>query len=318
MQLTIRLIVTLCLLVSQGCVTHYLAPQAPSEAAVPARQFLFNDGGNAVFFTLDKGMDASASAIQPATFVFVVSGSDCISMQGLLPQYFDGLEGAPGGMRIFILHKRFIGTSDCGSRFIEVDHPSRWLDDQTEFILAQLSIARMNLQLPSKVLVLGISEGAEVVPLLARRIGAITHIALLGNGGMNPYDAFRLQAAQYGFTDAVREIDTICNDTPDSFRKVVADRSCRYWSELRSLKHTDNLLQLDIPLFVAMGEVDRMVPIESAWYIHDRFAAAGKSNLHVLAIPNADHGFRKQYGSALPQVWRTLEKWLEGKMNGRQ
>ncbi len=263
-------------------------------------------------------MNASASAIHPATFVFVVSGSDCISMQDMLPQYFDGFEGGPGSMRIFILHKRFIGTSDCGSRFIEMDYPSRWADDQTEFILAQLFIARMNRQVPSKVLVLGISEGAEVVPLLARRIGDVTHAALLGNGGMNPYDALRMQAAKYGFADALREIDSICNDNPNSFREVVADRSCRYWSELRSLKHSDHLLQLDIPLFVAMGESDRMVPIESAWYIRDRFAAAGKTNLHVLAVRDADHGFRKQDGAALPLVWRTLARWLQGEISGRE
>ncbi|WP_334188146.1 alpha/beta hydrolase family protein [Noviherbaspirillum sp.] len=261
-------------------------------------------------------MDAAPADTHPATFVFVISGSDCISMKGLLPNYFDGLEGTSGGMRIFILHKRFIGTSDCGSQFIEMDYPSRWIEDQAEFILAQLSIAAMNYQRPSKLLLVGISEGAEVVPVLAGRIRDVTHAALLGNGGMDPYDALRLQATKYGFTDAARDIDIICNDSPASFDRVVADRSCRYWSEMRSLRHTDNLLRLDIPLFVAMGEADRMVPIESAWYIRDRFAAAGKTTLRVLTVPDADHGFRARDVSVLPQVWRRLEEWMQERTGG--
>lgn len=277
---------------------------------VPAREFLFKDGGNAIFFTLDKGTEGAPSGAYPATFVFVIGGSDCVSMGGMLPHYFDGLEGAPGGMRIFLLQKRFVGAPDCGRRFIDMDHPSRWAEDHAEFMMTQLSIARMNRQPPSKILLVGISEGAEVVPVLARQFSNVTHAALLANGGMNPYDAFRLQAAKYGFTDAAREIDIICNDSPESFYKVIAGRSCRYWSELRSLRHADNLLQLDIPLFIAMGEADRMVPIESAWYIRYRFAAAAKPNLEMLAIPGADHGFQKEDGSALPQVWQALEQWL--------
>jgi pimeloyl-ACP methyl ester carboxylesterase len=317
MQFAIRLFASLCILLAQGCVHRVLQPNTQPEGTIAARSFDFNDGGNAIFFTLDKGMDAASAVTHPATFVFVVSGSDCVNMKGLLPHYFDGLEGASGGMRIFILHKRFIGTSDCGSRFIEMDHPSRWVEDQAEFILAQLSIAGMNFQRPSKLLLVGISEGAEVVPVLAGRISGVTHAALLGNGGMDPYDALQLQATKYGFTDAARHIDITCNGSPASFDRVVADRSCRYWSEMRSLRHTDNLLRLDIPLFVAMGEADRMVPIESAWHIRDRFAAAGRTTLRVLTVPSADHGFRKPDGSALPEVWRALEEWLHEETSGK-
>jgi pimeloyl-ACP methyl ester carboxylesterase len=234
-------------------------------------------------------------------------------MHGMLPDYFDGL-GAAGAVRIFILHKRFVTTSvasRCSHAFMQADHPGRWLADQSEFIRAELAAAWAGGNAPQRIVIVGISEGAEIAPILARLVPGVTHVALLANGGMNPFDAYRLQAQRHGFGQAPDDIARRCDGTSASDDVEVAERTCRYWSELRALRHTDNLLVLDIPVFVAMGEADTMVPIESARFIRDRFSAQGKTNLQLLTFPDTGHDFRRGRETVLPYLWDAFERWLE-------
>ena len=311
-----RIFAALCLLLCQAC-SHpgqYLGnPHVP----VSAQQFHFDDGGPALYFVLDKHtLQESSPDIPPYpdTYLFVIPGSDCTSMHGMLPDYFNGLEGTSGAIRIFILHKRFItagATGHCSTAFTQADHPSRWLADQSEFIRTELAAAKANDQVPRRIAIVGISEGAEIAPILARRISSITHLALLANGGMDPIDAYRLQMERHGFRHALQDIARLCTNSDASDDIEAAERSCRYWKELRNIRHTDNLLALDIPVFVAMGEADTMVPIESAWFIRDKFAAHGKTNLQLLTFPNAGHDFHHDKVNMLPYLWDTFDHWLE-------
>lgn len=303
----------------QGCSYLGMLRHTYSEQALPARDFHFADGGKAIYFVLDKRIESDRvpdTTQFPETFLFVVAGSDCMSMQYVLPQYFQGLRGASGRIRIFILQKRFIEARTygrvlgCGEAFINADHPGRWIADQAEFIHAQLEMADANGQPPRRIVALGISEGSEIVPILARHIPRITHAAIIGNGGMDPGQTYRLQAQRHGFAYAPAAIDEACSRDPDSTAHLVAGRTCRYWSELRAIKHNENLLALRIPVFMAMGETDALVPIESAWFARDQFALHGKSNLRLLTFPEADHGFQKGNISFLPFLWDKLDQWL--------
>lgn len=306
MSFPVRIIAVLCLLLCQGC--SHLAPHL-QDGEVSRHAFAFADGGTARYFVLDRPSHATLS---PSTYLFVIPGSDCGSMGGLLPGYFEGLDGRAGAMRIFILHKRFIGTDaqgNCSAEFTQADHPGRWLADQTEFIRAELAAARANGQLPGRIVIVGISEGAEIAPILAMRIPRVTHVALLANGGMDPFDTYRLQMLRHGFHQAVAEIERACASSTDD--TVVSERTCRYWQELRTIRHTENLLALEVPVFIAMGEEDVLVPIESAWFIRDKFATAGKKNLHLHTVPGTGHDFVREGKNALPYLWDALEKWLE-------
>lgn len=306
MPFPVRIIAVLCLLLCQAC--SHLAPRT-HDAPVSTHRFAFADGGTARYFVLDK---SSSTARPPSTYLFMIPGSDCGSMDGVLPGYFAGLEGRAGAARIFILHKRFIGPDaqgNCSEDFTRADHPTRWLADQEEFIRAELAAARVNGQSPDRIVIAGMSEGAEIAPVLARRIPGVTHVALLANGGMNPFDAYRAQMQRHGFHHALADIKRLCATPSDTI--LVAERTCRYWLELQAIRHADNLLALDIPIFVAMGEEDPLVPIESAWFIRDKFATEGKKNLHLLTIPGTGHDFRLQGKSVLPYLWEALEVWLQ-------
>ncbi|HYC42725.1 MAG TPA: prolyl oligopeptidase family serine peptidase [Noviherbaspirillum sp.] len=305
MPLPVRILAALCLLLCQAC--SHLVPPAP-DIRPRAHEFHFGDGGRAGYFVLDKSADPTNP---PTTFLFMIPGSDCGSMGGVLPAYFDGLDGRAGGTRVFILHKRFIGTGangNCSDDFTRADHPLRWLADQEEFIRTELAAARTNGQALVRIAIAGMSEGAEIAPALARRIPDVTHVALLANGGMNPFDAYRLQMQRHGFHHALADIEHLCPAPSDAI--IAAERTCRYWNELQAIQHTDNLLALDVPIFIAMGEADTMVPVESAWFIQDKFATQGKKNLHLLTIPGASHDFRRNGESVLPYLWDALEHWL--------
>ncbi|HTN66034.1 MAG TPA: hypothetical protein VL051_07625 [Burkholderiaceae bacterium] len=78
----------------------------------------------------------------------------------------------------------------CGDDFIDADHAQRWLADQEEFIRVQLAAAARTGTWPRRVVLLGISEGADIVPTLTRRLPEVTHAVLLGNGGMAPLASF--------------------------------------------------------------------------------------------------------------------------------
>lgn len=312
----------LSLFACQSC-TYLPALQYTYTAnAVPERIFQFQDGGQAIFFTFDKRLDSwppPVTSPAPQTYLFVIGGSGCTSMKYLLPQYFRGLDGESGPLRVFILQKRFIQartwgrTLGCDDDFIQADHPGRWIADQAEFINAQLAPVQDRAARPKRIVVLGISEGGDIVPVLAHRITGITHAAILANGGMNPMDAYRLQASRHGFDIASTVLENPRQAQANALSAsapLIAGRTARYWLELSQLPHTEGLLALDIPLLVAMGEADQAVPIASARYLAEQFKHHQKSNLTLLSYPGADHALRSNTHFYLPDFWHAFDLWI--------
>ncbi len=52
-----------------------------------------------------------------------------------------------------------------------------------------------------------------------------------------------------------------------------------------------NLLKLDIPLYVAIGTIDENVTVENAYIIPVEIIRHGKKNLTFRHFPKYDHGF---------------------------
>ena len=313
----IRLLLILGACLCQGCTYMSLLQHTYSGQAVKPQVFHFQDGAQAQYFSFDKRLQTRPAAAENAavvTYMFVVNGSDCTSMAYFLPQYFRGLEGESGPIRVFILQKRFIEArtwgryAGCSEDFIRADHPQRWIADQAEFITAQLAAADGQTR-PKRIALLGISEGGDIVPVLASRIKGVTHAAIVANGGMNPIDAYRLQAKKHGFANALQALGDLQQPNPDPQVRING-RSWLYWSELQALPHTATLLALPIPILMGMGEADQSVPIESAWYLRDQFASHGKSGLTLLTYPGADHGLQSTEGSFLPDFFHKLDLWL--------
>ncbi|MFZ6675290.1 prolyl oligopeptidase family serine peptidase [Undibacterium sp. Xuan67W] len=333
-----------CLALLAACASVTTSSARPSP-----QRFDFAEGGQATYFSIDNHLFFTAgqsnqaqfghAATSLATLVFVVPGSGCVSMGKYLPDYFRGLEGESGALRILILQKRHSQQDDtaCSDAFIRDDHLSRWQADQNEFIGAQLRLLQRQGQHPRRIVMLGISEGAELAALLAATHPAITHLVMISNGGMQPLDAFRLlanqrnEAGDAGLLNEVQRIDeALLNTLPQTLGKtsgnaaltaafialteeqiLINGRSRQYWQELSQLRHSDNLLSLNKPILLCMGSADQAVPVESANWLERQFRALKKTNLQLHIYPDADHGLRTPFGVHLPDCLHQMDLWLE-------
>ncbi|WP_103864907.1 dienelactone hydrolase family protein [Aquimarina sp. I32.4] len=71
------------------------------------------------------------------------------------------------------------------------------------------------------------------------------------------------------------------------------NNSYNRWSHF-SEPPIDNLLQINKPIFVAIGTKDQAVPIESTYLIPIEFIRHKKNNLTFKTYLNLDHGFGKE------------------------
>ncbi|MES2037005.1 MAG: dienelactone hydrolase family protein [Pseudomonadota bacterium] len=285
------------------------------RVAVHANHFQFSDGGKAIYFEMDKKPWQQQDADTPLiNVIFVISGSDCVSMGPFLPQYFSGLEGESGRTRIFIMHKRHIlpgsnGTS-CGESYTRADHPSRWQVDQLEFMRAQLAALQTQGQTPQRLIIMGISEGAELAPILAQQLHA-THLVLLSHAGMNALDVYAALARENpAMLPAWQQLQTSLSITPiDADTVRIHGRSWRYWSEIAATLQTANLLALDIPILLALGDADPVIPGDAIAQLQQHFQAA-KKTIIIRRFPDAGHSLSAKDKNYLPDFMHQIDLWL--------
>lgn len=285
------------------------------SVAVHGNRFQFSDGGKAIYFEMDRTTWQQQDTVAPVVnVIFVISGSDCVSMGPFLPQYFSGLEGESGRTRIFIMHKRHIlpgsNGASCGEAYTRADHPSRWQADQLEFIRAQLAVLQTQGQTPQRLIIMGISEGAELAPILAQQLHA-THLVLLSHAGMNALDVYAALAKQNpAMLPAWQQLQTSLSVTPIDTDKVrIHGRSWRYWSEIAAIPQTANLLALDIPILLAVGDADPVIPVDASARLQQHFQAAGKL-ITIRRFPDADHSLSTKDKNYLPDFMHQIDLWL--------
>lgn len=283
----------------------------------PPSRYTFSDGGKAQYFYLKKSLASSLnSSADPVTYVFVVGGADCTSFAHFLPQYFRGLEGESGDIHIYMLQKRFIGaytwgrSFGCSHQFVRADYPAQWIADQLEFIQQQLSFLEMH---PNRrIVLLGISEGGEVAPILAQRIPQTTHLVILANGGLNPMDAYALQRAKQGLAPSEALSKLLAKPELDASKNtdLILGRTATYWLQVNKIQQIENLLLLKIPILMTMGMDDRVVPIESAWYAKQIFENQSNKNLTLITYPGANHSLASESVNFLPDFFHKMDLWL--------
>lgn len=171
----------------------------------------------------------------------------------------------------------------------------------------------------NKIILLGHSEGTEIVAKLGTINNKISNIGYFSGSGNAQYYDFILdirKSVQRGETteeESILEIEKVFNEVkdiyeyPNSLTKKWLGHSYRKWSS--SVEPSiDNLLKINIPIYVAHGAKDKAVPIESAYLIPIEFIRNKKSNLTFKVYPKLDHSF-----SIIPQSENEeyIEKWDE-------
>ncbi len=184
-----------------------------------------------------------------------------------------------------------------------------------------------------KIIALGHSEGSDVVAKLGTVNNDVTHFGYLSGGGYTQFLDFitftrkKVIKGQMNEEDAQIEIESIFNDlkdimdNPNAVNKFWAGKNNSYnrWSHF-SEPPIDNLLQIEKPIFVAIGTKDRSVALESAYLIPIEFIRHKKENLTFKVYPYLDHGFGKElengkFEEYWSQVFEEFLEWIEQNNN---
>lgn len=154
---------------------------------------------------------------------------------------------------------------------------------------------------PRRIVVLGHSQGADVVAKLGTINPDISHIGFWGSGGANQlldFVHFTRKAAHKGeITEqaSVEIIDSLLNQ----FQQFYDDPNPnKYWDENSyqsyvsfSVPPVENLLKINVPIHMVIGTADENVSVESSYLVPLEFMRKAKKNLTFRQYANYDHGF---------------------------
>jgi len=277
-----------------------------SEEALDPNKYHYPDGGESIYYEFDIGG-------KPVdTFVFFYGGSGCSSWKAVMPGYIDGFS-VPA--KVFVLNKRFvsdrsIGIFGCNKGFHEHNNIEQWVSDYSDFILAQIKRAKDK---PKNVVLVGVSEGALPAARVAAELSVVTHLAVIGAGGYTLRESLTtLYEKGSIFFDVDAGWDKIQTKS-NSIDDMWYGNTYRWWSQVMDYDPVPDFLRLDIPILVGMGEDDKSVPVESAYYLASVFKKAGKENLTLKVYPRANHrlnngniSYRKDFFSRLSSMLELL------------
>lgn len=293
----------LALILVTGCTSKAGLFIATTIDPLEPERVVLSDGYLANYYQIQKG-----DPDQTETLLFFIGGSGRASLNYYLDSYFADL---PGNVRIFALQKRHVGHWQTGqfapsAAFDRNNHYPQWIDDQRDFIRAILD---RQAKLPQTIVLFGVSEGGNVAARLAAELSQITHLLMLGSGGMVGMDEFRLwgQRHQVDF-DAIAE--AVKRD-PGSIQQRALGQTYKYWASVLPVDPMRSLRRLSIPILVAIGERDEMVPVESVRYLGRRFEQLGKDNLTIRVLPGCNHRLDDSTGENHRKelLWFAAEWW---------
>ncbi len=153
----------------------------------------------------------------------------------------------------------------------------------------------------NKVIALGVSEGGRVVPRLAVENKKITHLVCMLSGGLNQFYSSiinkRIDAAtgKLSHQEAQVIVDSLFGvyekiyRDPHSTEKSWYGHPYQRWASFCTDIPLENLVQLEIPIYMLSGSADRNAPVLQADYIKLEFLRLGKTNLTYRVLPGCEH-----------------------------
>ena len=219
------------------------------------------------------------------------------------------LETIPSEYAFVLISKK--GIPFCTSKEDQFKAPKEFyetegLDYRANRISAVIDyIIEEQIRNPKKVAVIGHSEGSDVVAKLGVINKNITNIGYWSGGGNTQFYDFTLFirkdviSGKLTEEEGIQKIDSLFDQLkkikqkPESITDFWKDNSYRRWNYF-SEPPINNLLQIEVPIFVAIGSKDQAVPVESAYLIPIEFIRNKKENLTFKVYPNLDHGFEEE------------------------
>lgn len=190
-------------------------------------------------------------------------------------------------------------------------------------------VTKKILKNPTKIVILGHSEGSDVVAKLGHKNKKVTHIGYWAGGSNTQYYEFALMIqksvlkGEISQEQGFKEIDSLFSEMrkiqsdPNNTAKEWWGNSYRRWSEFTE-PPIDNLLKIKQPLYVAVGAKDQSVPFESSLLIPIEFIRLKKNNLTFKMFPNYNHSFaiepkneKEEWSWEFMKVFEDFIKWVE-------
>lgn len=238
--------------------------------------------------------------------VVVVPGSGCTGWLPLASHYFSGLLHA----ELLVLHKPQVDVNagagaDCTPGFMQTDALSAWRDNAQAALRAYRSRDQTRQRLPQ--LLVGISEGAELLPDLAPELPALAGVVMLAAPGLDPRETGELQAhrlRQWSTWQSVQHAQS--SGAADQI--ILQGRTLRYWRDFWTWPLARPLLKASWPLLRVWGDADELVPMVA----YERFAKQASIRTAPfcdLRLPGADHSLQSGSRDGVQWLWARLEIW---------
>jgi len=167
------------------------------------------------------------------------------------------------------------------------------------------------------VAVLGHSEGSDVAAKLAAINNKVTHLCFAsGNGPPQLFNDILLirrkmntheispEEAQKEIEMLYAGIDSVYNE-PNATSKYFNGDTYK-WNYAINQPAIDNLLQLNIPVFLTIGSNDDKVPVEGSDYIKAEFIRHRKNNLTYKVYLNCNHNYVEKLSTG-----ETKDRWFD-------
>ena len=302
-----------CLLVSvvlssavANPVTHVISNPVIFPPAGWSLETLPGVGDDVVLTVLKR----SALAYPARYSVVVVPGSGCTGWLPVVARYFAGLLHA----ELLVLHKPGVNVASglaavCTAEFVKNDTLSAWRDQARVALRANFASANSaNLSDPKlPVLLVGISEGAELLPDLAPEVPQLAGVVMISAPGLDPLETGELQAQRLGQESAWQALQHIqSSDASDN--TIYQGRTLGYWRDFWSWKLAQPLHDAPWPLLRVWGARDDLVP-ELAYQHFTRQSQSRSEPTCQIRLPGADHALQAGQHDGLQWLWARIEVW---------
>lgn len=155
-----------------------------------------------------------------------------------------------------------------------------------------------------KVSALGISEGFQVGAKLAAVNKSVTHLALLVGNGLNQLFDFVIQnrineqsgnltkEASQKNIDSLMSVAKAIYADPNAIDKEWFGHTYLRWSSFTNSNPTENILSLDIPVYLVAASNDRNTAVLGTDYLYLESIRRGKHNIEYKVYPY-DHSLNE-------------------------
>jgi pimeloyl-ACP methyl ester carboxylesterase len=289
-----------------GC-THlnYVYIFSKTSLVPPAcKTITMSDGYVANYYVVNKGENNAENV------VFFISGSGFNSLKYYIEDYFASLQG---NYTIFALQKRFVKNNSTevlhkpSADFYQWNYFDAIVADNISFIEQILS---ENKSKAKNIILFGVSEGGVVAAKIAAINKRISHLVVIGSGGMQFCDELKLLYATNNTKTEFDRAYSLIRDNSNSTDRFFLGHTFKYMASFLFIDPLDFYGKITIPILLAQGEMDKSTPIESGRMLDQYFKSLNRNNLSFIEFPGCDHTLKQGKKDFKPLFFNEMNDWL--------